>query len=246
MRFQVKNYLLAAVITVGGLCSAQAADLAAPPYTKAPAFEPATNWSGFYLGADAGYGWGRNRHTDNNGGFWTFIPGATQDADLSGAVYGGQLGYNWQFANWVVGLEGQFNGGDLKRTDLSNFFPTIDRLSTRMDFTTTVSARFGYALNNWLPYVKAGYAGAQLKTRNFDIFGANLSHTDWQNGFVVGAGLEHALTSNWIVGVEYNYMDFGKQTFSGVNVLRGGNESFQDHLTVSTVTGRISYKFGGR
>ncbi|MEW6645415.1 MAG: outer membrane protein [Pseudomonadota bacterium] len=248
MTLRLKSCLFAAAIAVGGICSANAADLAARTYTKAPVpvLEPVYNWTGFYIGADAGYGWGRDRHTDltPGGNFWT--TGGAQSIKPTGAVYGGQIGYNWQLSNWVVGLEAQFNGASLKRTDASVFFPATDSLRAKVDFYTTVTGRVGYALNNWLPYIKGGYAGAQLKTINFDGLGDSLNHSDWQNGFVVGAGLEYAFAGNWIVGVEYNYMDFGKQTFTASNTPATlGIESFKDHLTISTVTGRISYKFGG-
>lgn len=250
----MKRMLLAGAIALGGVCSAHAADLAARPYTKAPPMmvEPVYNWTGFYIGADAGYGWGRDRHTDltPGGGFWTdgITNGDAQTISPKGAVYGGQIGYNWQFSNWVFGLEGQFNGADIKRTEASIFFPATDSLRSKIDFYTTVTGRIGYAFNNWLPYIKGGYAGAQLKTTNFDIFGDSLNHSQWQSGFVVGGGLEYAFAGNWIVGVEYNYMDFGRKNFTGVDSPVGifaGTESFKDHLTISTVTGRISYKFGG-
>ncbi|MFG3756817.1 outer membrane protein, partial [Klebsiella pneumoniae] len=87
-----------------------------------------------------------------------------QSIKPTGAVYGGQIGYNWQLSSWVIGLEAQFNGTSLKRTDTSIFFPATDSLRAKVDFTTTVTGRVGYALNNWLPYIKGGYAGAQLKT----------------------------------------------------------------------------------
>jgi outer membrane immunogenic protein len=148
----------------------------------------------------------------------------------------------------VLGLEGQYDGASISRTDISAFFPATDRLSSRIDSFATVSGRLGYAFNNWLPYIKGGYAGANLKTSNFDIFGSHLDHSAWRNGFVVGAGLEYAFAGNWIVGVEYNYMEFEKQSFAGPNLTAAGvpflAEAFSDSLRLSTVTGRISYKFG--
>jgi outer membrane immunogenic protein len=245
------------LITLGAFAAftapATAADLAARPYTKAPmpAAVAAYDWSGFYIGVNAGYGWARDDHKDlfPNNGFWTPGPLATsvQTINPEGAVYGGQAGYNWQRGSWVFGIEGQFNGADLRRTDISIFFPATDRLSAKIDAYGTIGGRLGYAFNNLLPYLKGGYAAARLNTRNFDIFGRYLDNTSWRDGFVVGAGLEYAFAGNWIVGVEYDYMDFGNKSFTKLNV--GMNpftpENFNDNLRISTVTGRLSYKFGG-
>jgi outer membrane immunogenic protein len=55
----MKRTLLIAALAVGGISSSQAADLEPRTYAKAPAYvAPIFNWSGFYIGADAGYGWG--------------------------------------------------------------------------------------------------------------------------------------------------------------------------------------------
>src|SRR6185369_11998531 len=124
----------AAAMVLAGINTASAADLAARPYTKA-AVATAYNWTGLYVGLNGGYGWASNGHQDilaPLGGFWTPSAlgfGSTQTIRPEGGVYGGQIGYNWQVANWVLGLEGQFDGASISRTDISTFFPTTDRLS---------------------------------------------------------------------------------------------------------------------
>lgn len=243
--------ITAALVALSSI-SAVAADLGARPYTKAPVVDPAYDWSGFYIGVNAGYGWARNEHQDLGGNlsYWNDKSDVmNQTVDPRGAVYGGQIGYNWQAANWVFGLEGQFNGADIKRTDPSINFPDTDSLSSKISSFATATARVGYSFNNWLPYIKGGYAAAHLETKNFDIFGDYLSHSTWRSGYVVGAGVEYAFAANWIFGVEYNYMNFGGKTFTGVSVDSSGapfnDEHFNDTLKLSTVTARLSYKFGG-
>jgi outer membrane immunogenic protein len=236
-----------------------AADLPARGYNKAApvAVSPYYDWSGFYIGANAGYGWARDDHADllGGGGFFTFGPGGIfggrQRVEPRGAVYGGQMGYNWQAANWVYGLEVAGDGSNLKRTDLALFGPG-EFLTSKVDGFVTVTGRLGYALNNWLPYIKGGYAGAALSTRNFDILGNSLNHRDWRSGYVVGAGLEYGITPDWTVGVEYNYMDFGTGTWTDTSFGPGapllpppGQEFYSDRLKISTVTGRVNYKFSG-
>lgn len=248
-----KKFLLAAALAVLTVTAAQSADIAARPYTKATVVDPSYNWAGFYIGANAGYGWAQNDHADliPGGGWWSFGPGGPfggkQTIKPTGAVYGGQVGYNWQASNWVFGLEGQFDGASISRTD-TNFIVIGNNpvLSAKIDMTATATARLGYAFNNWLPYIKGGYAGAELKTSNSNSLGAHFDTSNWRSGYVVGAGLEYAFAPNWIAGVEYNYMDFGSKTSNGfttTGVTVNSPESFSDKLALSTVTARLSYKF---
>lgn len=100
---------------------ALAADLAARPYVKAPIVDPVWSWTGFYVGANGGYSWGRSR-TDvsyfNSATGAAIAPPAgsitSGSFDMNGAVAGGQAGYNWQNANWVYGIEGDLNWSDEK------------------------------------------------------------------------------------------------------------------------------------
>jgi outer membrane immunogenic protein len=90
----MKKLAITAALVALSSISANAADLGARPYTKAPMMEAAYDWSGFYIGANAGYGWARNEHQDvrSINGFWTDDPGESQTIDPRGAVYGGQIG----------------------------------------------------------------------------------------------------------------------------------------------------------
>lgn len=93
---------------------ALAADLAARPYVKAPVMvEPVWNWTGFYVGGNGGYSWGRSRtdvsYFNSATGLGIAPPaGSVTNAsfDMNGGIAGGQAGYNWQNANWVFGIEG--------------------------------------------------------------------------------------------------------------------------------------------
>jgi outer membrane immunogenic protein len=93
--------------------SAFAADLAPRPYTKAPVIvDPGYDWTGFYVGANIGYSWGRSSGTLS---FSDTVSGAILNSnatrfDLDGVIGGGQIGYNWQKSNWVFGLEGDIQG----------------------------------------------------------------------------------------------------------------------------------------
>ncbi|WLA68012.1 outer membrane protein [Bradyrhizobium diazoefficiens] len=111
---------------------ALAADLAAKPYVKAPVMvDPVWSWTGFYVGGNGGYSWGRSR-TDVSyfnpvTGFAIAPPaGSITSAgfDMNGGIAGGQAGYNWQSANWVFGIEGDLQWSGEKGSALYSCGPT--------------------------------------------------------------------------------------------------------------------------
>src|ERR1700758_3743392 len=109
--------VVATFITAGALVAAQcaaAADLSVAPLYKAPPPQasPVYNWTGFYLGANGGGGWGRSWWQSQSTGI-----------DLSGGQVGGTAGYNWQFGNAVLGLEGDIDWSNLKGTASSTLCP---------------------------------------------------------------------------------------------------------------------------
>src|ERR1700716_2841063 len=110
--FKVIATAVFAVVTA--IPTASAADLAARPYTKAPpALVEVYNWTGFYIGGNVGYSWGRSRDTStltNTAGTVLFT--SIDRSDLNGFVGGGQIGHNWQVQNWVWGLEADIQGTD--------------------------------------------------------------------------------------------------------------------------------------
>src|SRR3954471_17054744 len=157
---QMNKVLFAAVgvMTMGLSVPASAADLAARPYTKAPAMIAAVyDWSGFYIGINGGGGSAHN--------CWDLIVPAgaiPQGCHTStGGTVGGQIGYRWQSAGWVLGLEGQGNWADFSGSNLNPvggnpFGGLTDR--TRVDAFGLITGQVGYAWNNVLGYVKGGAA----------------------------------------------------------------------------------------
>src|SRR5579859_3528311 len=110
---RMKRILIAAIATVAAT-SAMAADLAVKQqaYTKAPVYvEPVFDWTGFYVGGNIGYSWGRSSETSTvTNGAGTVLFSAADTTDLNGIVGGGQIGYNWQMQNWLFGLEADIQG----------------------------------------------------------------------------------------------------------------------------------------
>lgn len=215
----MKKYLLASVAALG-LVAAGAASAADLPSRKgpvvAPVYVPAFTWTGFYVGANAGYGWGNV----NANGFANI-------GDLDGFVGGGQVGYNYQMGQFVVGLE-----ADLQAADLSSG-NNLGLIRVKTDYFGTVRARVGVAFDRFMPYITGGWAYGNVKTSIPGIgFSSDRSHT---GGYAVGAGLEYAVTNNIIAGVEYLYVDLGEKNILGANTKVGTD--------FSVVRARLSYKF---
>ncbi|SRR5579871_4492680 len=224
----------AAALAVAGIAgttvigTASAADLArkAPPpvVTKAPppAYVPFT-WTGFYVGINGGYGFGRSK--------WDGLPATF---DVKGGLAGGQLGYNWQFGQFVWGLEGDGDWTNLRgHANALNCGTTL--CETRNDFLSTVRGRFGLAVDRLLPYATGGLAVGNIKSVAPPLTGDDKTNTGW----TVGGGLEYSLATNWSVKAEYLWVDLGKENCSIMCGLPSNNVS----LTTNVVRGGINYHF---
>ena len=246
-RKKMKKILLvtASLIALGAAAPAVAADLAARPYTKAPAMIAAVyDWSGFYIGANGG--WGSSRKC------WDFLPAAGGVApegchDATGGTIGGQVGYRWQAGTWVFGVEAQGNWADFKGNNVSVFNPLF-RNESRVDAFGLFTGQIGYAANNVLLYVKGGAAVTSDRFRSFTTAGNVLASTtsdDTRWGGVVGVGLEYGFAPNWSVGLEYDHLFMQDRTYSfttPAGAFFGRDRIRQD---VDLVTARLNYKFGG-
>ncbi len=122
-----KTIAVSAFVAIAATSVASAADLAARPYTKAPVMVEVWNWTGFYIGGNAGYSWGRSNTDVSYFNTATGLPIALPPGsvtsggfDMNGAIAGGQIGYNWQSSNWVFGLEADAQWSDEKGSNRYN------------------------------------------------------------------------------------------------------------------------------
>ena len=249
--------LLAAIGALAITTSASAADLAARPYTKAPVPIAAIyDWSGFYIGVNGGGG-SSHKCWDFIGGGGTLIPEGCHNA--TGGTVGGQIGYRWQSANWVFGLEGQGNWADFSGDNLSPIITIVrgpQQLNrSRIDAFGLITGQVGYAWNNVLFYVKGG--GAVVGDK-YDIYAGTASaalipvgsllasarETRW--GGTVGAGLEVGFAPNWSAGVEYDHIFLGSRTVNSIAV-PGGFLWQSDRISQDVDIGlvRLNYRWGG-
>ncbi|CAN7292297.1 outer membrane beta-barrel protein [Bradyrhizobium sp. LjRoot220] len=239
-----------AVVAMTG--TASAADLAARPYTKAPPPPIAAvyDWTGFYIGANAGGGWSHKCWdiVDPIGGA---LIGPEGCHDASGAVAGGQIGYRWQAATWVFGLEAQGNWADLTGSRVSQQFILVpgDAVShSNVRAFGLFTGQIGYAWNNALLYVKGGAAVTEDRYEHrftgTNVIFDSAKETRW--GGVVGVGLEYGFAPNWSVGVEYDHLFMGDRTLT-FTTPAGVPAVFDTRISqdVDIVTARINYRFGG-
>jgi len=197
----MKKILLSTVALIGLTVTAAAADL---PSRHAPAMVapvvPVFTWTGFYVGVNAGYGWGN----DDNRGFGLVNRGN----DDGGFVGGAQLGYNYQMGMFVLGAE-----ADLQYADLgSNFVVNGVRYGSDNDWFGTARVRAGFAFDRFMVYATGGVA-----------------YGDSNVGWTAGGGVEYAFTDNLTAKIEGLYVaidgdnrDFLDLRIGGVN----GNTEF--------------------
>jgi outer membrane immunogenic protein len=234
--------ILLTTVALGALSLAApafAADLA--PYTKAPALaSPAYDWSGFYVGVFGGGGFGN--HNLNNAlgpaGFANFTVNYTS----TGAVAGGELGYNWQSGNIVFGVEGDYAWADINGNDN---FALGSNDATKLRGVGTLRARGGIAVDRLLLFFTGGWAHGELTHTNTDPVNGVDQFTVNRSGLTAGGGIAYALTSNLIGKFEYRYYDFGTYTRAGSPLTPNGQLPFNVASTYSIVTLGLDYKFGG-
>lgn len=220
----------------------------------AAATDKDVKWSGFYVGADVGLGNGQTDDRPTN--FSAFgnqfpipppIAGlVTAQYDVSGAVYGGHVGYNFQFDKTVIGVEGSFSGSNISGDGTQVVLFTSAR---DLNWLATITPRVGYSVGQALLYAKGGVAWGEIES-SVRLGGATiLRGDDTPTGWVVGAGIEYALSNSIIIRADYSHVDLGtsgSMTNTGVlNIIPPGccTITHDQDFTLDTLSIGASYKF---
>ncbi|MGV6876331.1 outer membrane protein [Pseudochelatococcus sp. B33] len=209
----IKKVLFGGVVATGLAASgaAFAADLpsrqiepVAPVYV-APVF----TWTGFYVGVNAGYAWNAN----NDNGYYIDGGYYKSGSDDGGFTGGGQIGYNYQIDQFVVGVEADINYADLKGKNNAWGYSGIGSSSNGIEWFGTVRARLGFAIDRVLIYGTGGFAyGGGGDSNGFVYDGIYYSQdNDTRTGWTLGAGIEYAFTDNITARVEGLYVNLGKE-----------------------------------
>jgi outer membrane immunogenic protein len=247
---RVNKSLLGALVLAMTCGTALAADLAPVPSEPVAPVAAPYNWTGFYAGLQAAYGWGKSdaKNTHDTDGVLEYT-GTVNSDGFSG---GGYVGANYQFGNtgFVVGAEVDAKFGAIDGKDaLIGVGPSLGRpdspTSTRITWDGAARLRLGYAFDRFLPYIAGGVAGADFRWRPFYPTDHAVPHDDTMWGWTIGGGLEYAITDNLIARVEYRYSDYGdvrKIDYKPGAIADGG---YHDSANLKTNDVRIgvSYKF---
>jgi outer membrane immunogenic protein len=245
----MKRILLTTVsLGVLGLVSpALGADLAT--YMKAPALAaPVYDWSGFYVGAFGGGGWG-NHNVNDALGPNTSYANYTANYSSQGGLAVGEAGYNFQSGNIVVGIEADgfwsgMRGNDAAAVANGSFAITsVD--SDNLRWGGTLRARGGFTVDRWLMFFTGGWAYGDLVHTNTDPVNGIDQFTNHRSGLTGGGGIAYALTDNVIGKLEYRYYDYGAYSRAGSPLTPNGQLPFTVNSTYSVITLGLDFKFGG-
>jgi outer membrane immunogenic protein len=240
----MRNFLLSTVALAALAGQAFAADL--PSRKEAPVYiapAPVFSWTGFYGGVDIGGSWG-------NANLW--VPGAvytfSHNATNNGVIGGGFVGYNYQVNNFVIGLQGEFDGtgtGNSRYTAAPlGILNYVYQSSFNQNWIASIDGRLGYALDRTLLYVVGGAAWSDNSAHlNNLTTGANWSQSNTRSGYDFGGGVEYAFTNNWTGRIEYRYYNFGSNNYSTPNAYLGST-FYRTTLTNNVVRVGLAYKFG--
>src|SRR6185312_6717915 len=246
----MQKLLGAAAVTallLGMSVGAQAADLGpapAPAYKAPPVYAPVFSWTGFYLGGNLGAGWSNGNLTDSVFGLsWNTNNNAT-------FVGGGQVGANYQFNSFVVGVEGDFDwfANNNNSASVTALGTTVTG-SNNGRWLTTLTGRLGYAAGRVLVYGKGG--GAWVGSDNFTVTnvatGSSVSfaNNNTNTGWTAGGGIEWAFYNNWTARVEYDYVGLSNTSFTipATFPVVGGDVFTTHYRNIQMVTVGINYLF---
>jgi outer membrane immunogenic protein len=229
--------VLAGLAGAAVFSSAMAADISRPVYKAPPAGAlPVTyDWTGFYIGGHVGYGWAEKD--------WRDAFGLNVSNKANGFLGGGQVGFNYQIGQFVLGAEGDFswsgiNGGTSTGAIIGA--PVGATFNTDVRWISTLTGRAGVAFDRWLVYGKGGVAWANDRfSTNAYTFPASVDVTDTRIGWTAGAGVEYAFAPNWSAKLEYDFADFGNRAVS----FAPGTSTNIDQQ-VHMVKFGVNYKFG--
>jgi outer membrane immunogenic protein len=228
----------AAAMAVATYRPALAADLPTPGLSAPP---PAAlySWTGFYLGINGGFGTGTSNWSDG-------VIGTTGSFPTSGFLVGGTLGFNYQIAEYVLGIEGDGDWTNLRGNSgltcgaISAFVTPPVSCQTQSQWLATVRGRVGYAFDRILLY---GTAGAAFGNVQAGLNPPSTFDNAVEAGWTVGAGIEVAFAQNWTAKAEYLFVDLPNATCTTAANCGGAAGSIVS-FNENVIRAGVNYKFG--
>jgi outer membrane immunogenic protein len=230
----------------------------------APAPSCPINWGGFYIGVNGGYSWGDADTSFNplpDPVSFVNIEPITLSPDPTGFIGGGQIGYNWQWNSFVLGVETDFQGSSMDGSTTndpiinlngtSNAAGTFIEARQSTDWLGTFRAKIGFVpFCRLLVYGTGGlayghvnyFADTDFTAQGGPFYLSSFDRTEV--GWTVGAGLEYALSTHWSIRAEYLYYDLGNESSTAP---ASDGRPFQMHYdwntTANIVRGGLNFKF---
>jgi outer membrane immunogenic protein len=246
---------IVAFATVASIClvgNAAAADMQvkAPVYKAPAAAAAAYDWSGFYIGGDVGWQGSRIDLSDPTSGVLTYAP------HHDSLALGGFVGIQHQFGHIVLGIEGgyiaAFNDASLgATTSVPIFFlGGTGTAQAKLKDIWSIGGRAGWAIGRWMPYITGGYGNGSFEFNAQDTPPSFVPAAEQAkartDGAYIGAGVDWAVTNNWILGIEYRHYSFAAKTVTGAGTNFAGlafTEPVRFDTSTDSVMARLSYKF---
>jgi outer membrane immunogenic protein len=247
----MKRFFLAtSALVVLAMGSANAADLRRPAYQPAPP-PPMYSWTGLYWGVNVGYSWGREKDDLTVAAFGAAAI-LSDHQKVDGVIGGFQSGYNYQFGQWVFGLETDIQASGQKGSTSYCLFANCGVnvfTEHKLPWFGTARSRLGVLVApTVLLYGTAGAAYGQVKSDLIATAGgatvATLSTKDTRAGWTAGAGIEGVIGGGWTAKLEYLYIDLGKETTTATL----GNfaaATLDRRFTDNIVRVGFNYRWGG-
>jgi outer membrane immunogenic protein len=248
MRLNSLTKLFLAIIALAFVTSVFAGPM--PMEKNVAPVQPSCDWTGFYIGVNAGVAQIESHFIDEWGVSGDGLPGSTDYSSSAGFIGGGQIGYNYQWQDLVFGIEADFSGlagadSSSTRYDCGSYCSPGEApeeaaegneywsTHAKIDFMMTLRGRMGISFNNnrALVYVTAGGAYAHGDwnaywhyrdgTAPTDYYSEYFSGDDWRWGWVGGVGIEYMINCHWSIRGEALYTWFGSDS-EGIDYSRSG------------------------
>jgi outer membrane immunogenic protein len=224
------------------------------------------SWAGFYGGINSGAAWSEHEGTLTASANAPGLVISNAKESPSGPLGGAQLGYNWQFGRFVLGVEADADAAAVQykafvSANAPNFSTSQAAAKSELDYFGTLRARAGYSFGRFLVYGSGGFAFGGVRDRlsltnvNGASFGnatatASGNSNETATGWTAGAGLEVALTPQWSLKTEYLHLDLGSATLTEAanssvpGAGASGSASLTVHHEYDIVRSGVNYHFG--
>ena len=255
-----KNYFVRASAALAVILAGPAVAADLPLKSEVPVV-PRFSWSGCYLGGHIGGGTGSKAMTDpvqlvqdtlNGSPITTGI--TTVTTSPTGAVIGGEIGCDYQFAgNAVIGIEGTASGTTMRgsaNVGLPAGIPgDLALVQANNDFLASVTGRIGYAFDTVLLFGRGGFAvaGDKYTVSGGDFAGLGpftFQGADNRYGWIVGGGVDWAFAPHWSMNVEYDYYHFGSGGISMTDQFTGLTGIVDVKQTVQVIKVGFNFHIG--